>query len=495
MIAAAATANLAIAASRPIHFAALSQLAETPAHLVRSYAASDFVRGGSLFVGPVVAGILVERIGFWIVAGCCAIAMLSGAALVTRLRLPAVDVDHGDDDGVGGVLAGVGAVARDRGLLALMLLVGVCAFCSGSLDILGVSYAEEVLHGGESTAGITVGAVGIGSMLGAALATVLVLRARLAPPVVLGLVAAGLPLLVMTAIGQLPPAVLLLGLGGAGITLTHVATRTLVQRVTDARILSRVFAVQESLDILGLALGAVIAPVLITGFGPAAAYAPLALAMILLALLAWPRLRRLDAIAVFIPEVLRVLRRVPFLAGMAPPALERLSREAQWQNVPAGAVVFREGERAEAFYVVEQGEFSVTVAGEDSPTTIGAGDVFGEIPIHGSTSRTATVTALAPSRVVRLGRDEFVGAVTGRAQGRAMDGLLSEDPEHVRIVAALTRRPQDVDDLERHLGVEPGSLQPILDELVTRGILRTSVVYHPSFGSRQRTRSGLLDDL
>ena len=65
----------------------------------------------------------------------------------------------------------------------------------------------------------------------------------------------------------------------------------------------------------------------------------------------------------------------------------------------------------------------------------------------------------------------------------------------MRIVAALTRRPQDVDDLERHLGVERGSLQPILDELVTSGILRTSVTYHPSFGSRQRTRSGLLDEL
>ena len=307
--------------------------------------------------------------------------------------------------------------------------------------------------------------------------------------------AAGLPLLVMTAVGQLPPAVLFLGLGGAGIALTLVATRTLIQRVTDARILGRVFAVQESLTNIGLALGAVVAPALITGFGPGAAYAPLALSVIVLALLAWPRLRRLDAVAVFVPEVLHVLRRVPFLAAMAPPALERLSREAQWQNVPAGSVVFREGERADAFYVVDEGEFSVKVADEDSPQTLGAGDVFGEIPIHGSTSRTATVTALAPSRVVRIGRDEFVGAVTGRAQGRAMDGLLSEDPEHVRIVAALTRRPQDVDDLERHLGVESGSLKPILDELVARGILRSSVTYHPSFGSRQRTRSGLLDDL
>ena len=110
-------------------------------------------------------------------------------------------------------------------------------------------------------------------------------------------------------------------------------------------------------------------------------------------------------------------------------------------------------------------------------------------------ARTATATALQPSRVVRLGRDEFVSAVTGKAQGHAMDGLLSEDPERVRIVAALTRRPQDVDALERHLGVEPGSLQPILDELVTSGILRTSVNYHPSFGGRKRTRSGLLDNL
>ena len=485
----------AVSVARPIHYAALSQLTDTPADLARSYAASDFIYGVTLFVGPVASGLIIERIGFWAVPGCCAVVMLSAAALTTRLGLPVVEGDRGSESSLDEVVAGIVTVARDHGLLALTLLGGVCAFCMTSLDILSVSYASQVLRGDASTAGIVMGAAGVGAAIGAAGASLLLMRARLASPAVLGLAAAGLPLLGMTVTGWLPTAVLLLGLCGAGIALTLVATRTLMVRVTDGAILTRVFAVQESFLMFGYGLGAVIAPLFIARFGAAVAYVPLAVVVVVLALATWPQLRRLDAIAVFIPDVLHVLRRVPFLAGMAPPALEQLSREAEWQNVPAGSVVFREGERADAFYVVDEGEFSVKVAGEDGPQTIGAGDVFGEIPIHGSTSRTATVTALGPSRVVRLGRDEFVSAVTGRAQGHAMAGLLSEDPEHVRIVAALTRRPQDVDDLERHLGVEPGSLQPILDELVTRGILRTSVVYHPSFGSRQRTRSGLLDDL
>ncbi|MEI7779179.1 MAG: cyclic nucleotide-binding domain-containing protein [Actinomycetes bacterium] len=495
VVAAAAAAMVARAATRPIHFAALSELVETPASLVRSYSASDFISGVTLFVGPVAAGLIIERVGFWAVAGSCAVAMLWAAVLTTRLDLPVVEVDRGYESRLDEMLAGIVTVARDHGLLAVTLLGGACTFCMTSLDILGVSFAEAVLHGGASTAGIVVGAAGIGAAVGAAGSSLFLMRARLASPAALGFAAGGLPLLVMTVIGRLPVAVLLLGLCGAGIALTLVATRTLIQRVTDARILARVFAVQESVDALGLGLGAVVAPVFISQFGAAAAYAPLALIVVGVAVIVWPQLRRLDAVAVFIPEVLLVLRRVPFLAGMAPAALERLSREAQWQNVPAGAVVFREGEHAEAFYVVDEGELSVTATGEATAITIGAGEVFGQVAIHGSTLRTATATALQPSRVVRLGRDEFVSAVTGKAQGHAMDGLLSEDPERVRIVAALTRRPQDVDALERHLGVEPGSLQPILDELVTSGILRTSVNYHPSFGGRKRTRSGLLDNL
>ncbi len=481
--------------ARPIHFAALSQLTDTPASLARSYSASDFISGVTLFVGPVAAGLIIERVGFWAVAGSCAVAMLWAAVLTTRLDLPVVEVDRGDESRLDEMLAGIVTVARDHGLLAVTLLGGACTFCMTSLDILGVSFAEAVLHGGASTAGIVVGAAGIGAAVGAAGSSLFLMRARLASPAALGFAAGGLPLLVMTVIGRLPLAVLLLGLCGAGIALTLVARRTLVARVTDGRILTRVFAVHESVEMFGYALGAVVAPVFISQFGAAAAYAPLALIVVGVAVIVWPQLRRLDAVAVFIPEVLLVLRRVPFLAGMAPAALERLSREAQWQNVPAGAVVFREGEHAEAFYVVDEGELSVTATGEATAITIGAGEVFGQVAIHGSTLRTATATALQPSRVVRLGRDEFVSAVTGKAQGHAMDGLLSEDPERVRIVAALTRRPQDVDALERHLGVEPGSLQPILDELVTSGILRTSVNYHPSFGGRKRTRSGLLDNL
>ena len=148
------------------------------------------------------------------------------------------------------------------------------------------------------------GSVGIGGAIGAALASVLVLRAKLAQPIALGLVAGGLPLLVMTMVGQLPLAVLLLAVGGAGIALALVATRTLVVRITDARILTRLFSVQESLSLLGAGLGAVVAPVLIEWLGASDAYAPLGLLLIALAPFAWLRLRRLGAVALLVSDVL-----------------------------------------------------------------------------------------------------------------------------------------------------------------------------------------------
>jgi len=414
VVAVSAIATIGVSIARPLHYAALPQLAPDPARLVRANAVSSFGDGAGLFIGPAVAGVLGQSLGLWLIPAFSALCMLVAAALVTGLRLPrGVDEEGADDVAFSGALAGLRIISRDGPVLALLLLVGISFVVTGSFEILGVAFAVDVLGEEETSAGLILGATGIGVLIGSVISAGLALRARLAPAVVLGLVAAGLPLLVMTAAGALPTAVLLLTVSGAAVALSNVASRTLLQRTTEPVLLARVFAIQEAVLLLGLALGAVIGPVLVGWVGAAESYLPVGVGLVVIALLVWPAVRRLDLRAVFRPEVLLVLRRVRFLSAMSPPAMERLSQSAEWLEVPAGTVVIEQGDIGDAYYAIDSGRLSVTVDGTLQSHTMGPGDGFGEIALLRDVPRTATIVAVEDCRLLRVEREAFMAAATG----------------------------------------------------------------------------------
>jgi CRP-like cAMP-binding protein len=88
-----------------------------------------------------------------------------------------------------------------------------------------------------------------------------------------------------------------------------------------------------------------------------------------------------------------------------------------WVDVPQGHAVISQGEEGDAYYVVSEGRFSVTVDGRLREHTIGVGAGFGEIALLRQVPRTATVTALEDSRVLRIERDDFLATVTGTEDG------------------------------------------------------------------------------
>src|SRR6185369_17278349 len=86
----------------------------------------------------------------------------------------------------------------------------------------------------------------------------------------------------------------------------------------------------------------------------------------------------------------------------------RLAAELETLNLKRGDVLVRQGEMADALYVVVTGRFSVTVAGRRQMIAeVGPGQPVGEIAFLSGGVRTATVTALRDSLVLRLGRAEF----------------------------------------------------------------------------------------
>lgn len=433
VITASASTTIALAVVRPIHFAALPQLARTPDELVSANSLSSVADGIAYFAGPVLAGFGVALAGPWLVFAGASAAAVIATLLCRQLGLPAPTPGERDDKIDGGdrsecfraALAGLRTMWGDWAALALLLLLTTRFVIGGAMDVLGVSFSTSVLGLGQSGAGLIIGAVGIGGILGASVAATVSRRQSLVPVVIGGGVLLGVGVAVVAFFGRLVPAMSALALAGMGGALLIVGGRTLLQRVTDDRVLARVFAVQESTSLLGVTLGTAVSPFLIHQFSAAGAFIPLGVGVVLVTVVTFTLVRRLDARAVFRPAELALLRGVPFLSVLPPYELERLAKNARWLDTSSGEDVVRQGQPGHEFFVIATGEFAVTIGGSPLPHPITTGTGFGEIALLRSVPRTATVTSLTPGRLLVVSSADFLAAVTGSPDGRAIAAEVS----------------------------------------------------------------------
>jgi CRP-like cAMP-binding protein len=144
---------------------------------------------------------------------------------------------------------------------------------------------------------------------------------------------------------------------------------------------------------------------------------------------AWRRLRRLDRSIGVRDRDIGLLRGVEALGVLPLPAVEQLARHLEPVTVPAGDVVFQQGDTGDRYYVVEAG--TATVVGDGRVVaTLGPGEGFGEIALLRSTRRTATVRAVTDLRLQTLRADQFIPIVLGyppsaREAGTTVDSMLT----------------------------------------------------------------------
>ena len=96
--------------------------------------------------------------------------------------------------------------------------------------------------------------------------------------------------------------------------------------------------------------------------------------------------------------------------------------------MPAGEVVFDQGDVGDRYYVIEAGEADVVGDGV-VVATLGPGEGFGEIALLRRTRRTATVRARTDLRLQALRSERFLPVVTGytpsaREAGVVVDRML-----------------------------------------------------------------------
>ena len=181
--------------------------------------------------------------------------------------------------------------------------------------------------------------------------------------------------------------------------------------------LARVFGVEEGASLVALALGASVAPFFVETLGPGPAFLPLGAGAALFTLTAVVALLRLDSRTQPRTAEIELLRQVPFLEVLRPYELEQLARAARWLTAEDGTDVVVQGDVGDCFYVVADGRLGVSVDDVARPHVLSPGDSFGEIALLHRVPRTATITALAPTRLLALDGADFLRTVTGHPDG------------------------------------------------------------------------------
>ena len=197
---------------------------------------------------------------------------------------------------------------------------------------------------------------------------------------------------------------------------------TLPQRLAEERMMSRVFATVDASLIAAMAVGSVLAPVLLHLLGLRGALLAMGAVAAAYAVTTLPRMRRLDQRLQAPPDT-DLLRGIAMFAPLASSSVEGLARASERRRLGPGEVVVTEGEPAHEFFVIVAGEVEVTHDGAVLRRE-GPGEVFGEIGLLRNVPRTATVTAVTDVELLVLGRKPFLETVSGTLESaRAAEDL------------------------------------------------------------------------
>ena len=422
----ASLSALAVTLTRPTHNALLPEVSRTTGDLTAGNAASGTLEAVAAFLGPLSGGVLLNATGVGpmlvVTSALSAVSALMTARLLSGWgrRHPRVRrmVRRGEGD--------LHTLLRNPAARLMSVLIVAEYALVGMTDILLVVLALDVLDMADSGPGVLGSAIGLGGIAGAGLTFLLIGRARLVPPLVVGAACAGLAFALAGQPGApVTIVLLLLAVSGAGKLLYDVASRTLIQRLLPDHLLAAMFGLQESFALTGIAAGTLAAPVLVALLGTQGAFIVAGCLMPVTVLASFPMLRRLDAATTVPMDVLALLMRVSALSVLAPRIVERLARDADAELIPAGRQVVQQGDTGTRFYVIASGRASVDIDG--SPVReLGCGDWFGEIALLRDVPRTASVKALTDLSLWALDRRSFLSSLM--AAPRAVE--LAE--EHIR---------------------------------------------------------------
>ena len=357
-----------------------------------------------------------------------AIAMNALSFAVAAVMLRPLSVRSEPSDVTGGgtvgplrqVVDGFKALGSSTAVATFVAFSVLASFVYGTDTVLYIPISRVQLHTGTSGYGYLLAGLGVGGVAGAVVVNRLAARTRLAGAILGGIAVYCLPTAVLVAVHQPAVGFLLQVLRGAGTLVVDTLAITALQRSAPKDMVARVFGAFFALVLAAISLGALLTPILLrVGLHPTMIIYGAGIPA--LCLLTLPSLLRADRVAAakaaLVAPRVAILERLDLFRTASRSSLESLAEAAVQVTVPEGTVLMAEGDQADAFYVLTVGRLSVSAVGENRTRSVFLRNLdpvsyAGEIGLIGRMPRTATVTAVADSTVLRIDGQDFLDALT-----------------------------------------------------------------------------------
>jgi len=388
--------------------------------LAAANAAEASVSQLAWFVGPALGAAVVALSGPSLAFGVNAATFAFSAVLVAGLGNVGTGeqvTDHEPRVGMATqMLEGARAIRTTPGLVAMTFLLLAVLFAAGVESVVQVVVATERLGMGADGVGVLTACIGAGGLLAVPFSARLGRRPESGQLLVAAGVMMGLPLALLSLTHSPVVAGGLMVVEGLGNIILDVLLITMMQRACPDALLGRVFALQDSGGSLAQLLGTIVAPVLITTVSLEATLWVGGGMCALVAMLLLPSLvalsKRTEAERLRLAPLVDELSALGILGDAGQAALERIARRARLEPVPAGSVVFAEGDHPNDLFVIRSGTVVISTETEGEIRLMGAGEWFGEIGLLREIPRTATVTAADDVQLLAIPGPVFLDAVT-----------------------------------------------------------------------------------
>jgi len=412
----------------PSYVASLPRVV-TERELAGANAAVSVVDYLASIVGPAVGAVIAATAGLAVALTVNAATFVASAVLLLFVRSSldapkSEDADDADDGGesmVAELTAGAAAVWADPVLRVLVTAVVMATFVFGFEIVYLVFVSQDLLGTGASGVGYLDAAVGVGGVVGALLVSRLAESTHVRRTLIVISVLSSLPMALLALVSQAWMAYALLFAEGAASVALDVVGVTAMQRSVPADRLARADAVISSAAVAATLLGSLLAPWLLGLVGLRWALALAAVLPTTVVVVALLRLEDVDQDAreqsAATNDVVELIERTPALADLLAPVREVLAAAASERTLAPGEVLLRQGDEAEAVWLLASGTCDVLQDGPDGPasvrlTQLTAPDLVGEIGVVDRRRRTATVVATTTCTLQEVSATAFREALS-----------------------------------------------------------------------------------
>jgi len=368
--------------------------------------------------GPGIGGLLLLTGRPVISVVINAASYLIAAGVISRLRVRSRGSGEAGGSTLQQMTVGLRALVAQPVALAVILFCALDSAVYGATTVLYVPLSIRLGTGPNGYSYLLAGAA-LGGLLGAGLANRLSGTSRLAPVIMGSICLQALPFLVTIPLHVPWMAAVLQVVSGIGMVIVDVLGITSLQRDLPRDTLGRVLGVFDTVILAGILLASLATGILLAHASVDVALALIGIGVPVIGLIGLPTLLRADRTSAAAAERLRplvdLLSELDLLTGADRSTLELLAAAAEEVTMPSGSVVIREGDEADALWILTRGVLSVSAAGDGpqprelAPVT--APGYVGELGLMHGIARTATVRTSQESTLLRISGEDFLSAL------------------------------------------------------------------------------------